>query len=506
MSDFTDLIDLAAEKLGGTVLWANDDFFAEKENLLKPEKPVFIEGKYTDRGKWMDGWESRRRRVPGHDASIIRLGLPGIVRGVVIDTAFFRGNYPDHASIEACAARADADVETLMSDATRWVEILPKSALRGDSRNLFTVEAPFRATHLRFHIYPDGGVARLRVHGDVLPDWRRIGRGGQSIDLAAIENGALALACSDMFFGERQNMLMPGRAANMGDGWETRRRRGPGYDWSLVRLAATGMLDHLEIDTNHFKGNYPDTCSVEGILAEGASVDELAPGARPFVEILPRTKLQAHTRHLFDEELRARGPFSHVRINVYPDGGISRLRVWGSVTHEGGAAARVRRLDALFPHEAEAELLACCGASAWARRMTAARPFGTPEALAFAADQVWAEMDEASIHEAFRAHPRIGERKAEVEHGAAARAWAEGEQAGARAASAETLAELAAANRAYEERFGHVYLVCATGKTADEMLAILRSRMDNSPAEELRVAAEEQRKITRLRLAKMLSP
>src|SRR5262249_42946680 len=160
------------------------------------------------------------RRTPGHDFCLIRLGLPGIVRGVVVDTAFFRGNYPDHCSIDACSARADASPEDLLGEGTRWIEILPKSPLTGDSKNLFAVDSPHRFTHLRLNIYPDGGVARLRVHGEAVPDWRRLGRGGAEIDVAAVENGGRVISCSDMFFGVRHNLIMPGRAANMGEGWE----------------------------------------------------------------------------------------------------------------------------------------------------------------------------------------------------------------------------------------------------------------------------------------------
>ncbi|HEX3581546.1 MAG TPA: allantoicase, partial [Thermoanaerobaculia bacterium] len=230
MADFRELIDLASERLGGAVLYATDDFFAEKENLLKQAKPVWKEHEYTDRGKWMDGWESRRKRTPGHDHAIIRLGAPGVIRGFVVDTSFFRGNYPSHCSIEACYAPFESRPDEL----TSWVEILPKSELRGDSENELAIESPFAFTHLRFHIYPDGGVARLRVHGEVVPEWRRSGGLSNQIDLAAIEHGGEVLTCSDMFFGPKHNLIMPGRAFNMSDGWETRRRRGPGHDWVIV--------------------------------------------------------------------------------------------------------------------------------------------------------------------------------------------------------------------------------------------------------------------------------
>src|SRR6267378_3609513 len=212
--DFTELIDLVSERLGGAVLFANDEFFAPKENLLKPTAPMFIEGKYTDLGKWMDGWESRRRRTPGFDWCIVRLGLPGIIRGVVVDTSYFRGNYPEHCSIEACIVDGQPDIDQLINDANTWTEILPMAQLIGDSQNPFAIEHNQRFTHLRFKIYPDGGVARLRVLGEVVPDWNRLKQIGGEIDLAAVENGGLVLSCSDMFFGHRHNLIMPGRAVN----------------------------------------------------------------------------------------------------------------------------------------------------------------------------------------------------------------------------------------------------------------------------------------------------
>jgi allantoicase len=327
--DFTELVDLAAERVGGSVLFANDEFFAPKENLLKPSAPIFIEGKYTDLGKWMDGWETRRRRTPGYDWCLIRLGLPGRLRGIVVDTSFFRGNYPEQCSLEACTVDGNADVERLLGDSTRWTEVLPQSQLKGDSQNLFAVESAERFTHLRLKIYPDGGVARLRVYGDVMPDWRRL---GPRIDLAAVEHGGLVLACSDMFFGHRHNLIMPGRALDMSDGWETKRRRGPGHDWTVIKLGAAGTIQRVEVDTAHFKGNFPESCSIEACdVAEQAAMDS-GFDAWPWKELLPRTRLQAHTRHFYDEEIKQVGNVSHVRFNIYPDGGVSRLRLTGTIS------------------------------------------------------------------------------------------------------------------------------------------------------------------------------
>ncbi|HEY6119716.1 MAG TPA: allantoicase [Pyrinomonadaceae bacterium] len=328
--DFTDLIDLAAERLGGAVLFANDEFFAPKENLLKAAAPIFIEGKYTDLGKWMDGWETRRKRTAGYDWCLVRLGLPGIIRGVIVDTSFFRGNYPEQCSLEACTLDGQPPVEQLISEANQWTEILTRLPLQGDSENAFPIQNNQRFTHLRFNIYPDGGVARLRVFGEVIPDWSVLNRPGRELDLAAVENGGLVLSCSDMFFGHRHNLIMPGRALNMSDGWETKRRRGPGHDWVIIKLARPGNIEHIEVDTSYFKGNFPESCSLEGCLDVDASTNGLTDLSVPWTSILPRTKLQAHTRHHFRNELLSAGAVSHVRFNIFPDGGVSRLRIYGT--------------------------------------------------------------------------------------------------------------------------------------------------------------------------------
>jgi allantoicase len=330
--DFTELVDLTSERLGGAVLYANDDFFAPKENLLKPAAPIFLENEYTDRGKWMDGWESRRKRVPGYDWCVVRLGLPGIIRGVIVDTSHFKGNFPEQCSLEACALDGNTGIEELIGNDIQWAEILPQSMLQGDSVNSFSINNDERFTHLRFKIYPDGGVARLRVYGDVVPDWLRLERQCRSeIDLAAVEHGGLVLDCSDMFFGHRHNMIMPGNGVNMSDGWETKRRRGPGHDWSIVRLGRKGVIHRLEVDTSHFKGNFPESCSLEARDATGTS-DEVALNTQgSWKEVLARTTLQAHTCHHFESEIKPVGAITHVRFNIFPDGGVSRLRVYGTV-------------------------------------------------------------------------------------------------------------------------------------------------------------------------------
>ena len=328
MTIFEEMVDLASERLGAAVLLANDEFFAPKEALLKPTPPEWREDAYTERGKWMDGWETRRRRTPGYDWAILRLGVPGFVRGVVIDTSWFRGNYPEEASIESCSLPGTPTPEEL--EAAEWMTMLERSPLQGNARNPFTVEHPHRVTHLRLNIFPDGGVARLRVHGHVAPAWTRFALAGGEVDLAALENGGWVVSSSDMFYGHRQNLILPGRSLFMGDGWETRRRRGRGHDWSIVRLAAPSAVHRVEIDTDYFKGNSPDSMALEGIHLPGASADALAAPSAPWFPLIGETQLQPHARYKF-EDLGAHETATHVRLRIFPDGGIARMRVFGTL-------------------------------------------------------------------------------------------------------------------------------------------------------------------------------
>jgi len=491
VTGFADLVDLAAGRLGGMVLAANDEFFAEKENLLSPLPPVFEAGRYTDRGKWMDGWETRRRRTPGSDWAVVRLGVPGVVRGVVVDTTHFRGNHPEAFSLEGCAVEGDPPAAEVLADGVRWHELVGRTPLVGDSAQRFAVDDARRVTHVRLVIHPDGGVARLRVQGDPLPDLRRLADRAGGMDLAAVVNGGQVTAASGEFFASRHNLVMVGDSVHMGDGWETRRRRGPGHDWAVVRLAATGVVERVDIDTTHYKGNHPDRCSVEVCTAGGDAVP-----AEGWRTVVPETRLGPHARHLFGVD--DPDPATHVRLNIFPDGGVARLRVRGRVTDDGWRAWGTRWLDVLLREQAETVLRACCASTAWVAGMTARRPFGDFGALTAAADDVWRDLGAADRLEAFAAHPRIGDREGS--------AWSKQEQSAAAGAGGDTPTRLAAGNRVYEERFGHVFLICATGRSAEEMLADLDRRLGNDPDTELRVAAEEQRKVTRIRLEKLVRP
>ncbi|MCX6292501.1 MAG: allantoicase [Bacteroidetes bacterium] len=328
---FTQLLNLAAEKLGAKVLSCSDDFFAEKENLIKDGRGIFIPDKYTDRGKWMDGWESRRKRTPGNDWCILKLGTPGKIKGVDIDTHHFLGNHPPFASIEAVVSDTNATEEILNLPGTKWMEILPKSPLNPGSQNFFEIKNENIFTHLRLNIFPDGGVARLKVYGDVYKNWNEVKK-DETVDLASALIGAKAILCNDMFFSHMDNLLMPGRGINMGDGWETKRNRTPGNrDWVIIRLAHTGSIDKILVDTCHFKGNYPDACSIEGCMITMEDEINITSSSITWKEFLPKQKLQADHEHHFEKEITSSEPFTHIRLFMYPDGGISRLRLFGRI-------------------------------------------------------------------------------------------------------------------------------------------------------------------------------
>ncbi len=323
-------INLAQPRLGAAVIYATDDFFAPKERLILPSAPVFIPGRYDENGKWMDGWESRRRRGPGHDFCIVRLGVDGVIRGLDIDTTHFTGNYPPEASVEAARLERPGPSDDPMDDVA-WVELVPRIRLRGDRHNYVAIEDGRAWNHLRLHIYPDGGVARLRVYGEVRPDWSAVDPAAE-VDLAALENGGRIVACNDSHFGAPENLLAPGRGVDMGDGWETRRRREPGHDWTVIALGHRGRVRRVEVDTAFFKGNYPERCGLEGIdLAAGADESALLAPDAPWRELLPPQPLGPDRRHRFAGEVAEIGPVTHVRFNIYPDGGVSRLRLFGTL-------------------------------------------------------------------------------------------------------------------------------------------------------------------------------
>jgi allantoicase len=496
-SAFAGLVDLASADLGGEALACSDDFFARMDHLVRPSEAVFDPDAYTDRGKLMDGWESRRRRVPGHDWCIVKLGVPGHVRGVDIDCAWFLGNHPPFASIDAVHAPGASVEELRQAD---WQEVLPQTPLRAGSRNLTALERPGTYTHLRLNMIPAGGIARFRVYGRPrrsLPAW------DEDIDLAALIHGGRAVACSDMFFSPMSNLIRPGRAADMGGGWETRRSRPPGEDWIILQLGSTGALHRFVVDTAHFKGNYPSACAIDGIRWPAAPPWSLVTSDL-WTELLPWSPLGADRLHELD--CLQPGPWSHVRLRIRPDGGVSRLRVLGRPEPEGEPEDVVDGINDASEHEARERFSRCCGATRWVEAMVAARPFVSRAHLLGQADVAWWKLDDADWLEAFTHHPRIGGDVAHLRAKFASTAvLSEGEQAGVDDASEEVLRALAKGNVDYEDRYGFLFIVCATGRSAAQMLALLRGRMDHDVAVERRMAAGEQARITRIRLEGMLS-
>ncbi len=501
MSDYGDMVELTSTRFGSRAVACSDDFFASMDNLLRTEPPVFIADKYTDRGKWMDGWESRRRRGPGHDWCVIRLGVPGVVRGIVADTSHFTGNHPESASVEGLLVSGDPAIDEL----TGWIEILPRSSLRGNSLNPFSIDNHLACSHLRLNIYPDGGVSRLRVFGEPLPDWWALARREAPLDLASASLGAKVLFASDMHFGSRHNLIMPDRALDMRDGWETRRRRGPGHDWCVVSLAAEGTIERVEVDTAHFKGNFPESCSLEACRAGSTLTPDSASDAK-WVSVLPRVQLLADSQHVFHSQLGAVGPVDHVRFCIYPDGGVSRLRLFGDFSDDGWRQIGLRHLNALPEAAARDRLQPCCGSLRWASALVGRRPYADLGALQSASDEIWNGLTPDDYLEAFAAHPKIGEKKAAPAQDARSADWSNQEQSRAAQTSDEIRTELAEANRVYQEKFGFIFIVRASGKSAERILELLRSRLGNDRETEIANAAEEQRQITRLRLEKLFLP
>ncbi len=322
--DFTrSRVNLADARLGAVALDCSDDFFADRQRMLDPKPAVFVPGKYDAHGKWMDGWESRRRRGPGHDWCVVRLARPGRLFGVDLDTSHFTGNFPPAASIEGCRlASGDPDA------GTEWFSLLPALELRGNAHHYHALDGAQEVSHVRVHLYPDGGLARLRLYGAPVFDASATDADGR-VDLVAALNGGTVVAANNQHFGLASNLLLPGRGVDMGDGWETRRRREPGHDWCILALARPGIIEAIEVDTAHFRGNFPAACSLQGALAEAALPQALITQSMFWPELLPAQPLSADAQHHFRGELRALGPLSHVRFNIHPDGGVSRLRLRG---------------------------------------------------------------------------------------------------------------------------------------------------------------------------------
>ncbi len=470
------MIDLISIPVGGRIVACNDEFFAAAENLISPAEPVSND-EYTDRGKWMDGWETRRRREPGHDWCLVAMGLPGRVERVVVDTSFFTGNYAESFSLEGCG-----DGEDDLLDRAIWEELIPETGLSGDSRATFDVANPHRFTHLRLNIFPDGGVARLRVEGTPIPAQDQVCPDQGPADLLSMVVGGEALGASDVHYSSPSNLLRPTDPAGMWDGWETKRRRGPGNDWAEFKLGMAGTLESVVIDTRHFKGNAPGWVSIS--VSEDGKVWE---------EVLDRIPVSPHA--VADLAFPAPRHAGYLRVDIHPDGGLARVRAMGRPDPEAAAGLRLDFLNSLTESVASPSFLQACAATAWVEGMVAARPYPTVAGVHETSTGLFDRLDEAGWLEAFAGHPRIGERGDET---------ANREQLGTETAAASTLDRLAVVNGEYEEKFGFTYIVYASGKSADEMLSLAEERLQNSRDQELAHAAAEQRAITATRLRRML--
>ncbi len=486
---FSNLVDLASETMGGRAVWSSE------ENLVKAGEPEWDADRYTDRGKWMDGWEPRRRRHPGHDTAIVALGVPGTLQAVEIDTRHFLGNHAPYAAVDATIAPPDATAEFLRDHAT-WTPILTQVRLERGCPNVFVLKALEGATHVRLHNYPAGGIARLRVFGQPTPPSAT----AEPLDLACAANGGRALACSDMFFSRMDNLIRPDEAVNMGDGWETKRSPLRKQDWVILQLGQPGHIDELLVHTRHFKGNYPEGVRVEGVYWPDAPPHALSKWT-DWTPLCPDAVLGPDQPHTLTVDTT--GPWTHLRMTILSDGGISRLRAYGR-PGSPPRSAFLQWLDTAAEDDVRAAFSRCCGARRWVEGMVAARPFASWAHLLGTAEHIWWHLGDGDWREAFDHHPRIGASIGTLrEKFANTAAWSSGEQSKVAQASEATLRALADGNRDYEARFGHIFIVCATGLTAETMLAHLRRRLPNAPDNELRIAAGEQAKITALRLAKL---
>ena len=318
------MINLADPRLGSKVIFKTDDFFASANRIINPNPPIFKDGVFDRHGKWMDGWETRRRRKKGFDYLIIKLGKPGRIFSVDIDTTHFSGNQPMYASLEACQNNKK------LNSNSKWSKILNYKKLRPNKNHKFSIKNKSIFTHVKLNIYPDGGVARLRLYGEI--ETKNINYGSKTVNLTSMLNGASIVGCNNEHFGRAENVLSPGKGKNMGDGWETRRSRGKNFDWLIIKMGRTGKINKIEIDTHHFKGNYPDRCSVQGIfIPKKLSNNSIVKKSNKWKTLVNKAKLHPHKKHNFKIKTPKTNKVNYIRINIYPDGGISRIRTFGKV-------------------------------------------------------------------------------------------------------------------------------------------------------------------------------
>jgi allantoicase len=317
------LVNLASPKMGTKILAFSDDFFGEVTRMLNDKDPIFIEDKYDNHGKWMDGWESKRRRDGGNDWAILKLGSSGIISKIEIDTSYFTGNFPPFFSLEGIYSETEPNKDSY------WKSLIAKTNLVGDCKNNFELNLKEKFNFVRLQIFPDGGVARIRLFGEVKYNWDRFNN-EEIIELSSLKLGGSILAYNNAHYGDVSALLSEGRGKTMGDGWETRRRREPGNDWIIIKLAQKGIIEKIEIDTAHFKGNYPDRASIQAIsIDKNITTKDLIQSSENWDVILDETKLTADNIHEYEINSNSKAEATHIRLNIYPDGGVSRLRIFG---------------------------------------------------------------------------------------------------------------------------------------------------------------------------------
>ena len=316
------LIDLAQSRLGSKIVFKTNEFFAPAKRIINPWPPIFKEGVFDKHGKGMDGWETKRKRGKGYDYLILKLGRPGRISKIDIDTSYFSGNQPTKVSLHACFSK-----KKLPNKNSKWTTILKKKPTKANSHHFFNVTNKSIFTHIKLNIYPDGGVARIRIYGSmkILKNFT-----GKVLNLTSVLNGATPIACNNEHFGRAENILAPGMGKNMGDGWETRRSRGKNFDWLIIKCATAGKINKIQIDTHHFKGNYPDKCSIQAaFIDKKISSRAIVNNSKKWKLLLNKVKLYAHKKHNFKNNLMKSKKINYIKINIFPDGGISRIRVFG---------------------------------------------------------------------------------------------------------------------------------------------------------------------------------
>ena len=471
-------IDLASDRLRGYVLASSDQACTSHVGLLGSNAPN-SEG----------GWRTRRRRDTGHDWAILRLGVPGILESLELETDDDR---PTHILLEGCSAPHTCPVDKLKD----WETLVSKSVLEDSSSHRFAITSGKRYTHLRLSIFPDGSITRLRALGHPVPAWMAPGGAPPgSLDLAAVANGAELNDWSDSRSGVPTSLIYPGSRSDKTPGWTTRRRRQSGHEWVTIRLGAAGRVVGVTFDTEGLEGDIPAKVSLEGSSAEKVPAEGEWQGVLPAVPALPNTE------HHFSAEVEDNSDIRWVRLKLHPDGGMTRLRVWGELSPEGLVECRLRYLNSASPGELREIFRAVCHSDRWASQMALAGPFDSVSDLQKKGAGAWSHCRENDWREALLGHPRIGEK---AKGGDLASRWSRGEQSKAATPDDQLKAELRDMQVQYEERFGFLFLICATGRTTEQILSVLKTRIEQAPELELQTVAEELAKIIHLRLEKLL--